>query len=159
LHPALRMSVAHREIQPGSAAPRSRRDRSRKLRRLRLVRGGRARGGTVPLVLPRGGHPQSELVRSPAVRLAQSRPRLARRRAHRRGAAMMRRPITVLIAALGGEGGGVLTNWVVAAAARHGLAVQSTSIPGVAQRTGATTYYVEVMPTPAAELGGRRPVF
>jgi indolepyruvate ferredoxin oxidoreductase beta subunit len=72
---------------------------------------------------------------------------------------MMRRPITVLIAALGGEGGGVLTNWVVAAAARHGLAVQSTSIPGVAQRTGATTYYVEVMPTPAAELGGRRPVF
>src|SRR5262249_32253105 len=120
---------------------------------------GRARGGTVPLVLPRGGHPQSELVRSPAVRLAQSRHRLARRRAHRRGAAMMRRPITVLIAALGGEGGGVITNWVVAAAARHGLAVQSTSIPGVAQRTGATTYYVEVMPTPAAELGGQRPVF
>ena len=29
----------------------------------------------------------------------------------------------------------------------------------VAQRTGATTYYVEVFPQPDAELGGRRPVF
>jgi indolepyruvate ferredoxin oxidoreductase beta subunit len=36
--------------------------------------------------------------------------------------------------------------------------VQSTSIPGVAQRTGATTYYIELYPTRAAELGGRRPV-
>jgi indolepyruvate ferredoxin oxidoreductase beta subunit len=35
----------------------------------------------------------------------------------------------------------------------------STSIPGVAQRTGATTYYLEVFPVPLAELGGRRPVF
>ncbi|MFL5038932.1 MAG: hypothetical protein ACJ8D0_03880 [Xanthobacteraceae bacterium] len=52
---------------------------------------------------------------------------------------MTARPITVLIAALGGEGGGVLTNWIVAAAAAQGLPVQSTSIPGVAQRTGATT--------------------
>ena len=31
------------------------------------------------------------------------------------------RPITILIAALGGEGGGVLTDWIVAAAARRGL--------------------------------------
>ena len=45
-------------------------------------------------------------------------------------------PITMLIAALGGEGGGVLTNWVVTALESHGLVVQSTSIPGVAQRTG-----------------------
>jgi indolepyruvate ferredoxin oxidoreductase, beta subunit len=68
------------------------------------------------------------------------------------------RPITVLIAALGGEGGGVLTNWIVAAAAGQGLPVQSTSIPGVAQRTGATTYYIEIFPTPWRELGDRRPV-
>lgn len=68
------------------------------------------------------------------------------------------RPATVLIAALGGEGGGVLTNWIVAAAEIAGLKVQSTSIPGVAQRTGATTYYVEIFPTPLAELGGREPV-
>jgi indolepyruvate ferredoxin oxidoreductase beta subunit len=68
------------------------------------------------------------------------------------------RPVTVLIAALGGEGGGVLTGWIVSAAAEAGFPVQSTSIPGVAQRTGATTYYIEIMPVPASELGGRRPV-
>ncbi len=68
------------------------------------------------------------------------------------------RPISVLIAALGGEGGGVLSNWIVRAIEHHGLIVQSTSIPGVAQRTGATTYYIEAFPVPAAELGGRRPV-
>jgi indolepyruvate ferredoxin oxidoreductase beta subunit len=68
------------------------------------------------------------------------------------------RPITLLIAALGGEGGGVLTGWIVAAAEAAGFPVQSTSIPGVAQRTGATTYYVEILPVPARELGGKRPV-
>jgi len=59
------------------------------------------------------------------------------------------RPLTILIAALGGEGGGVLTDWIVAAAASQGFPVQSTSIPGVAQRTGATTYHIEMVPTPA----------
>src|SRR6478609_8740286 len=68
------------------------------------------------------------------------------------------RPITILIAALGGEGGGVLTDWIVTAAAQMGFPVQSTSIPGVAQRTGATTYYIEIVPVPAHELGGRRPI-
>ena len=69
-----------------------------------------------------------------------------------------RRPITMLIAALGGEGGGVLTQWIVSAAAQAGFPVQSTSIPGVAQRTGATTYYIEILPVTAADLGGKRPV-
>jgi indolepyruvate ferredoxin oxidoreductase beta subunit len=68
------------------------------------------------------------------------------------------RPITVLIAALGGEGGGVLSDWIVDAATAEGLPVQSTSIPGVAQRTGATTYYVEIYPVRLDALGGRRPV-
>jgi indolepyruvate ferredoxin oxidoreductase beta subunit len=68
------------------------------------------------------------------------------------------RPITLLIAALGGEGGGVLTDWIVSAADQSGLPVQSTSIPGVAQRTGATTYYIEIFPVPHRELGGKRPV-
>jgi indolepyruvate ferredoxin oxidoreductase, beta subunit len=68
------------------------------------------------------------------------------------------RPITLLIAALGGEGGGVLTNWIVSAAADAGFPVQSTSIPGVAQRTGATTYYIEILPVPARELQGKRPI-
>ena len=31
------------------------------------------------------------------------------------------RPITMLIAALGGEGGGVLTQWIVSAAAQAGF--------------------------------------
>jgi len=68
-------------------------------------------------------------------------------------------PITLLICALGGEGGGVLVEWLVRTATACGFAVQSTSIPGVAQRTGATTYYIEIFPVPIAELGGRRPVF
>ncbi|MGI9024409.1 MAG: indolepyruvate oxidoreductase subunit beta family protein [Burkholderiaceae bacterium] len=69
------------------------------------------------------------------------------------------RPITILIAALGGEGGGVLTQWLVEAALHAGYPVQSTSIPGVAQRTGATTYYVEIFPEPLAALGGVSPIF
>ena len=69
------------------------------------------------------------------------------------------RPTTLLICALGGEGGGVLTEWLIDIAREAGYAAQSTSIPGVAQRTGATTYYVEVFPVPLAQLAGRRPVF
>ena len=53
---------------------------------------------------------------------------------------------TVLIAALGGEGGGVLSSWLVDAASADGRIVQATSVPGVAQRTGATTYYLEIGP-------------
>jgi indolepyruvate ferredoxin oxidoreductase beta subunit len=68
------------------------------------------------------------------------------------------RPITLLIAALGGEGGGVLTDWIVSAAEAAGFPVQSTSIPGVAQRTGATTYYIEIFPVKASQLNGKRPV-
>lgn len=67
--------------------------------------------------------------------------------------------ITILVTALGGEGGGVLAEWLVETATRAGHSVQSTSIPGVAQRTGATTYYVEVFLVPDRDLGGKRPVF
>jgi len=68
------------------------------------------------------------------------------------------RPFCILIAALGGEGGGVLAGWIVAAAEQLDFPVQSTSIPGVAQRTGATTYYIEILPASRRELAGRRPV-
>ena len=68
------------------------------------------------------------------------------------------RPLTVLIAALGGEGGGVLTDWIVAAAESQNFPVQSTSIPGVAQRTGATTYHIELVPTPVPASDKRRPI-
>jgi indolepyruvate ferredoxin oxidoreductase, beta subunit len=60
------------------------------------------------------------------------------------------KPITILVGALGGDGGGVLCDWIVAAAQSQDLALQATQIPGVAQRTGATTYYLEVMPQPGA---------
>jgi indolepyruvate ferredoxin oxidoreductase beta subunit len=69
------------------------------------------------------------------------------------------RPITVLACALGGEGGGVLSGWLIEAARHAGYAAQSTSVPGVAQRTGATTYYLEFYPVPQAALHGRHPVF
>ena len=64
-------------------------------------------------------------------------------------------PTTLLIAALGGEGGGVLMNWIVAAAHLRNFPVQATSVPGVAQRTGATTYYIELV---AATDAGPVPV-
>jgi len=56
------------------------------------------------------------------------------------------RPLTVIIAALGGQGGGVLAEWLAEAAHIAGYPAQVTSTPGVAQRTGATTYYFELLP-------------
>lgn len=55
-----------------------------------------------------------------------------------------RAPLKILIAALGGEGGGTLMNWIVSAARTARLTAQATSVPGVAQRTGSTSYYIEV---------------
>jgi indolepyruvate ferredoxin oxidoreductase beta subunit len=72
---------------------------------------------------------------------------------------MKNRPTSLLICALGGEGGGVLTEWLIDIARHAGYAAQATSIPGVAQRTGATTYYIEVFPVPMKDLAGKRPVF
>jgi indolepyruvate ferredoxin oxidoreductase beta subunit len=68
------------------------------------------------------------------------------------------RSITVLVAALGGEGGGVMADWLMHAARACGYPAQATSIPGVAQRTGATTYYLEIFPARREALGGREPV-
>lgn len=68
------------------------------------------------------------------------------------------RTLTVLIAALGGEGGGVMADWLIDAATACSFPAQSTSIPGVAQRTGATTYYLEIYPASRDALGGREPI-
>ena len=56
------------------------------------------------------------------------------------------RPIGIAILAMGGEGGGVLADWIVDLAEHQGYPAQSTSVPGVAQRTGTTVYYVEFFP-------------
>jgi indolepyruvate ferredoxin oxidoreductase, beta subunit len=68
------------------------------------------------------------------------------------------RTLKLTIAALGGQGGGVLTDWLIAIAESCGYLVQSTSVPGVAQRTGATIYYLEFFARAAAERLGREPV-
>ena len=71
---------------------------------------------------------------------------------------MTERPIKLTIAALGGQGGGVLADWLIEIAEAEDYIAQSTSVPGVAQRTGATIYYLEFFPRAAAERAGRAPV-
>ena len=61
------------------------------------------------------------------------------------------RPLSIAIAALGGQGGGVLADWLIEIAERYGWRVQLTSVPGVAQRTGTTVYYLETCPESARE--------
>ncbi len=68
------------------------------------------------------------------------------------------RPITIAVVALGGEGGGVLADWIVDLAQHGGYLAQATSVPGVAQRTGATVYYVELFAEAAAQAASREPV-
>jgi indolepyruvate ferredoxin oxidoreductase beta subunit len=67
------------------------------------------------------------------------------------------RPLSVAILALGGEGGGVLADWIVATAETAGFEAQTTSVAGVAQRTGATVYYLEMLPPAAAGADAKRP--
>ncbi|WP_436637442.1 indolepyruvate oxidoreductase subunit beta family protein [Microbaculum sp. FT89] len=53
--------------------------------------------------------------------------------------------IKIAVLAVGGQGGGVVTDWIVHVAEDNGWYAQATSVPGVAQRTGATIYYVEMV--------------
>lgn len=62
--------------------------------------------------------------------------------------------IKLAVMAVGGQGGGVLTGWIEALARTQGYACQATSVAGVAQRTGATIYYIEM-----AASGEAQPVF
>lgn len=62
--------------------------------------------------------------------------------------------IKIAVMAVGGQGGGVLTGWIETLARSQGYACQATSVAGVAQRTGATIYYVEMTPE-----SDRTPVF
>lgn len=68
------------------------------------------------------------------------------------------RAIKIAIMAMGGQGGGVLANWIVQLGEKSGFIAQTTSVPGVAQRTGATVYYVELFPLEAAKAAGKEPV-
>ncbi|MBZ9881523.1 indolepyruvate oxidoreductase subunit beta family protein [Mesorhizobium sp. CA10] len=70
------------------------------------------------------------------------------------GASDDERVIKLAMLAVGGQGGGVLADWITDVAERNGYIAQSTSVAGVAQRTGATIYYIEM-----ARDTGRLPVF
>jgi indolepyruvate ferredoxin oxidoreductase beta subunit len=65
------------------------------------------------------------------------------------------KPLSLAVLAMGGQGGGVLADWIVALAEAQGWMAQTTSVPGVAQRTGATIYYIEMLP----EKDGHAPIF
>jgi len=62
--------------------------------------------------------------------------------------------IKLAVMAVGGQGGGVLSGWIESVARANGYAVQATSVAGVAQRTGATIYYLEMAP-----MDGGVPIF
>lgn len=62
--------------------------------------------------------------------------------------------ICIAILAMGGQGGGVLADWIQDLARHNGWLAQGTSVPGVAQRTGATVYYLELV----KPVDGRRPI-
>ncbi|MBT5072508.1 MAG: indolepyruvate oxidoreductase subunit beta family protein [Kordiimonadaceae bacterium] len=66
--------------------------------------------------------------------------------------------ISIAIAALGGQGGGVLSGWVVDLAEANGYLAQYTAIAGVAQRTGATIYAIELFPEEQIKKHGSEPV-
>ncbi len=59
--------------------------------------------------------------------------------------------IKVLIPAVGGQGGGVLTEWVVQAFFLEDFDAQGISLPGLSQRGGSTVYYLEAHPKPESE--------
>ena len=69
-----------------------------------------------------------------------------------------RQPITIAILAMGGQGGGVLVDWIVDLAQQNDYLAQATSVAGVAQRTGATIYYIELFAQRHVRAHGGAPV-
>ncbi len=67
-------------------------------------------------------------------------------------------PITIAILAMGGQGGGVLVDWIVDLATHNHYLAQATSVAGVAQRTGATIYYIELYAQAHIAASGKTPV-
>ncbi|PCI04991.1 MAG: indolepyruvate oxidoreductase subunit B [Flavobacteriaceae bacterium] len=63
-------------------------------------------------------------------------------------------PLKIVLIAIGGDGGGVLTSWIIKMCENKGYWAQSTSIAGVAQRTGSTVYYIEAIPLKDITING-----
>lgn len=59
--------------------------------------------------------------------------------------------IKIMVPAVGGQGGGVLTEWLVQAFFLEDYDVQGISLPGLSQRGGSTVYYLEAHPRPEAD--------
>ncbi len=59
--------------------------------------------------------------------------------------------IKILIPAVGGQGGGVMTEWLVQAFFDEHFDVQGISLPGLSQRGGSTVYYLEAHPRHKAQ--------
>src|SRR5882672_7055988 len=97
------------------------------LRRLRQLRGDRTRGDPVPLVLQGRHHPESLRMGSIGAQVAHHRDRkTSKSPAGRHMNAGGSRTKSILIAALGGEGGGVLSDWTLTAIRNAGYLAQST---------------------------------
>lgn len=65
--------------------------------------------------------------------------------------------IKIFIPAVGGQGGGVLTEWLVQAFFLEDYDVQGISLPGLSQRGGSTVYYLEAHP--GTDSGNRQIIF
>src|SRR3954447_16730103 len=136
------------------------------MRRLRALRRGCACGGALPVVLSRLDHQQPDPFGSFQGTHSHRRDQLpaeADCQATIRGRMnapfpRRQRPITIAILAMGGEGGGVLADWIIDLAERNRYIAQLTSVPGVAQRTGATIYYLEIYPRAGIMDAAHEPV-
>ena len=69
-----------------------------------------------------------------------------------------RQRINIAVTAMGGQGGGVLADWIVNMAESSGWIAQTTSVPGVAQRTGATIYYLELFQPAGGQADAPAPI-
>jgi indolepyruvate ferredoxin oxidoreductase beta subunit len=54
------------------------------------------------------------------------------------------RLISIFLAAVGGQGGNLLAEWIFQAATFEGHRAQAVSLPGLSQRGGATSFYLEL---------------
>ena len=157
-------SLTH-QAQPRPAAQRPGGHRARQLRRLRHVRRGLACRRAVPFVLPRRRRQQPECAGTAcAPRCGSGVIGALQRRIERR---LARHGLLMATSAAadqdrhpghGRRGRRRARRLDRRLGEANGHIAQSTSVPGVAQRTGATIYYIELFPRAAAEAEGAAPV-
>ncbi|MBI4589806.1 MAG: indolepyruvate oxidoreductase, partial [Candidatus Rokubacteria bacterium] len=51
---------------------------------------------------------------------------------------------SIFLSAVGGQGGNLLAEWIFQAATVEGHRAQAVSLPGLSQRGGATSFYLEL---------------